>query len=47
MSIAQLLILALCVTTWFIGYKTGHRDGYLTGRKAVRKQYEAIDKVRA
>jgi hypothetical protein len=47
MSLLQLMIIALSFTTWFIGYKTGHRDGYLTGRKAIRKHYEAIEKVRA
>jgi len=46
MNTAQLLILALCMLTWFIGYKTGHRDGYIVGRKAVRKHYDSIEKVR-
>ena len=32
---------------FFIGYKIGHRDGYIVGRKAVRKHYENIQKVRA
>ena len=32
---------------FFIGYKIGHRDGYIVGRKAVREYYEKREKVRA
>ena len=46
MSLLQLIILGLCFGMFFIGYKIGHRDGYIVGRKAVRKHYETVEKVR-
>ena len=47
MSILQLIILASWFTMFFLGYKIGHRDGYIVGRRAVRKFYEQRDQVRA
>jgi hypothetical protein len=47
MSVLQLIILGGALLMFFMGYKIGHRDGYIVGRKAVRKQYELRDKVRA
>ena len=47
MTILQLIICGIAFVMFFMGYKIGHRDGYLVGRKAVRKQYEMLDKVRA
>jgi hypothetical protein len=47
MSLLQLMILGLCLGMFFIGYKIGHRDGYIVGRKAVRKHYQQFDQVRA
>ena len=47
MSLLQIIILGSWFFLFFMGYKIGHRDGYLVGRKAVRKHYEAIEKVRA
>jgi hypothetical protein len=46
MSVLQLIILASWLGMFFMGYKIGHRDGYIVGRKAIRKQYELRDKVR-
>jgi len=46
MSILQLIILASWVGIFFCGYKIGHRDGYIVGRKAVRKHYQQFDQVR-
>lgn len=46
MSLLQLIILGLCFGMFFIGYKIGHRDGYIVGRKAVRKHYEQLEQVR-
>jgi hypothetical protein len=46
MSITHLIIMALCAACWFIGYKTGHRDGWLSGRKALRKFYDQRSQVR-
>jgi len=47
MSILQLTICGIAFLMFFIGYKIGHRDGYIVGRKAVRKHYENFQKVRA
>ena len=47
MSVLQLIILGGALLMFFIGYKIGHRDGYLVGRKAVRKFYEQREQVRA
>ena len=47
MSLLQIIILGSWFLLFFLGYKIGHRDGYLVGRKAVRKHYEQLDKVRA
>ena len=45
MSILQLIILVSWFGMFFMGYKIGHRDGYIVGRKAVRKHYETVEKV--
>ena len=47
MSILEIIIGFSWFVMFFMGYKIGHRDGYIIGRKAVRKHYEAISKVRA
>jgi len=46
MSTLQIIILASWILIFFMGYKIGHRDGYIVGRKAVRKHYEQLDQVR-
>jgi hypothetical protein len=40
MSLLQIIILGSWLLLFFMGYKIGHRDGYLVGRKAVRKLYD-------
>jgi hypothetical protein len=47
MSILQLIICGIAFLMFFIGYKIGHRDGYIVGRKAVRKHYAQLEQVRA
>jgi hypothetical protein len=47
MSVLQIIILASWAAMFFIGYKIGHRDGYLVGRKAMRKHYQQLEQVRA
>ena len=47
MSILQLIICGVAFLMFFIGYKIGHRDGYIVGRRAVRKFYEQREQVRA
>ena len=46
MSPLELIVGAWLFLMFFIGYKIGHRDGYIVGRKAVRKYYESNEKVR-
>jgi hypothetical protein len=46
MSVLQLIIAASMFLMFFMGYKIGHRDGYIVGRRAVRKHYESVEKVR-
>jgi hypothetical protein len=46
MSTLQLVICGIAFLMFFMGYKIGHRDGYIVGRKAVRKHYASIEKVR-
>jgi hypothetical protein len=46
MSALQLIILGSWFLLFIMGYKIGHRDGYIVGRRAVRKHYESIEKVR-
>lgn len=46
MSILQLILIAGSIVIFFMGYKIGHRDGYLVGRRAMRKHYEGFNKVR-
>jgi len=47
MSILELILIAGAILIFFMGYKIGHRDGYIVGRKAVRKFYEQRNQVRA
>jgi len=47
MSVLQLIILGSWALMFIMGYKIGHRDGFIVGRKAVRKHYENLVKVRA
>jgi hypothetical protein len=46
MTPLEIIIGAALFVMFFIGYKIGHRDGYIVGRRAVRKYYEAMDKAR-
>lgn len=42
MTIAQLITLALVFGAFALGRYSGYHDGYVKGRKAVRKYYESI-----
>jgi hypothetical protein len=42
MTIAQLITLAVCVLAFALGRYSGYHDGYVKGRKAVRKHYESL-----
>jgi hypothetical protein len=45
MTIAQLITLAVCVLAFALGRYSGYHDGYVKGRKAVRKHYESLQQV--
>jgi len=47
MTTAQIVICGIAFLMFFMGYKIGHRDGYIVGRKAVRKHYQQLEQVRA
>lgn len=40
MTIWQLILLAVAIGSFAIGRYSGWHDGYVAGRKAVRKYYE-------
>lgn len=42
MTIAQLITLALVIGGFVLGRYSGYHDGYVKGRKAVRKHYEQV-----
>jgi mannose/fructose/N-acetylgalactosamine-specific phosphotransferase system component IID len=45
MTIAQLITFALIVLAFAMGRYSGYHDGYVKGRKAVRKYYESLQQV--
>ena len=45
MTIAQILFLAFFGLGFAIGRYSGYHDGYVKGRKAVRKYYESLQQV--
>ena len=42
MTVLQLIILAVAVGSFAIGRYSGYHDGYVKGRRAVRKHYEQL-----
>lgn len=42
MTVWQLILLAVSVGSFAIGRYSGYHDGYVKGRKAVRKYYESM-----
>lgn len=42
MTIAQLITLAFVIGGFLLGRYSGYHDGYVKGRKAVRKYYEEL-----
>jgi hypothetical protein len=45
MTIAQLITLVLVFGSFALGRYSGYHDGYVKGRKAVRKYYESLQQV--
>jgi hypothetical protein len=44
-SIAQIITLALVIGAFALGRYSGYHDGYVKGRRAVRKHYESLQQV--
>ena len=42
MTVWQLILLATTISSFAIGRYSGYHDGYVKGRKAVRKYYEQV-----
>jgi hypothetical protein len=42
MTIAQIITFAFIVLAFALGRYSGYHDGYVKGRKAVRKYYETL-----
>jgi hypothetical protein len=45
MTVLQSIILAVAVGSFALGRYSGYHDGYVKGRKAVRKYYESLQQV--
>jgi hypothetical protein len=42
MTILQILVFGLMVFCFWLGNRSGYANGYVAGRKAVRKHYEQL-----
>jgi hypothetical protein len=42
MTIGQIITFALICTAFWLGNRSGYANGYVAGRKAVRKHYENL-----
>jgi len=45
MTIAQLITLLLVFGSFALGRYSGYHDGYVKGRRAVRRYYESLERV--
>ena len=45
MTIAQILFFAFFVVGFALGRYSGYHDGYVKGRKAVRRHYESLQQA--
>jgi hypothetical protein len=45
MTIAQLITLILVFGSFALGRYSGYHDGYVKGRRAVRRYYESLERV--
>jgi len=43
MTIAQIITIALIIGAFWLGNRSGYANGYVAGRKAVRKHYEKLE----
>ena len=42
MTVGQIMITIMVIGAFFIGNRSGYANGYVAGRKAVRKHYEEL-----
>jgi hypothetical protein len=42
MTIGEIIVVAMVVGAFWLGNRSGYANGYVAGRKAVRKHYEAL-----
>jgi mannose/fructose/N-acetylgalactosamine-specific phosphotransferase system component IID len=45
MTIGEIITFVLLVLSFAMGRYSGYHDGYVKGRKAVRKYYESLQQV--
>ena len=45
MTIGQIIVLVLLMGSFWLGNRSGYANGYVAGRKAVRKHYESLQQV--
>lgn len=43
MTIGQILTVAICFGMFWLGNRSGYANGYVAGRKAVRRHYEKLE----
>lgn len=43
MTIGQIIVLAIWCFSFWLGNRSGYANGYVDGRKAVRKYYEQLN----
>ncbi len=43
MTIGQIIVFALICFSFWLGNRSGYANGYVAGRKAVRKHYEKLE----
>ena len=42
MTVGQIIVFAMICTAFWLGNRSGYANGYVAGRKAVRKHYESL-----
>ena len=43
MTLGQIITFAVIVGAFWLGNRSGYANGYVAGRKAVRKHYEKLE----
>jgi hypothetical protein len=43
MTIGQIIVFGLICFAFWLGNRSGYANGYVAGRKAVRKHYEKLE----